>query len=181
MKARDLLALLWHELDPEMEVRCIEETQAAVTVNMHGDAEKVTICGPKVRIIVKPPADEEGESDKEAKPIQAHEMRARSLAMLRSQIETLRRMVETEAIDDLPAAMMAAHYALMELNLESAQRAGEIPEPIQVLHDLFEAGHLEDHFYAVRESEGQGWEGPRMVRWGKACEAARKLLNRGNP
>ena len=55
---------------------------------------------------------------------------------------------------------MAAHYALMELNLETAVETGELPDPIQVLQDLFEAGDLEDHFYAVREREGQGWEGP---------------------
>ena len=78
--------------------------------------------------------------------------------MLRSQVESLRRMVQAEAIDDLPAAMMAANYALMELNLETA-RHRELPDPIQVLRDLFEAGDLEDHFYAVREREGQGWEG----------------------
>ncbi len=98
--------------------------------------------------------------------------------MLRSQIDKLRRVADTEAVlaDDVPAALMAAHYALMELNLETAQRAGEIPDPVLVLRDMIEAGHLEDHFYAIRESEGQGWEGPRMVKWSKACEAARKLL-----
>ncbi len=172
MKAKDLLPLLFHELDPEIEVHCIEETEAAVTVNMHGDAEKVTCFG-KVRIIVKPPAEDE---EAPAEPTQAHELRARSLAMLRSQMDTLRRMVETETIDDLPAALMAAHYALMELNLETAVKAGELPDPIQVLRDLFEAGGLEDHFYAIREREGHGWEGPRMVKWGRACEAAKELM-----
>ena len=54
----------------------------------------------------------------------------------------------------------------------------ELPNPVQVLRDLFEAGGLEDHFYAVREHEGLGWEGPRMLKWGAACEAARKLMNR---
>jgi hypothetical protein len=89
---------------------------------------------------------------------------------------SLKRMVQAEAIDDLPAALMAAHYALMELNLETAVKTGELPDPIQVLHDLFDAGDLEDHFYAVREREGQGWEGPRMKRWGQACDEARQLL-----
>lgn len=173
MKAKDLLPLLWHELDPEHDVKCIEETNAAVTVNIHGGEDSCTAIG-KVRIIVKPPADEEEESE----PIQAHEFRARSLAMLRSQMGSLRRMVQAEAIDDMPAAMMACHYALMELNLETAERTGELPDPIQVFRDLFEAGNLEDHFYAVREREGQGWEGPRMVKWGKACEAARKLMGK---
>jgi len=172
MKAKDLLPLLWHELDPELDVRCIEETETAVTVNVHGDLEKATALG-KVRIIIKPPTDEEPDVE----PVQAHELRAKSLAMLRSQMGNLRRMVQAEAIDDMTAAMMAAHYALMELNLETAQQTGELPDPIQVLRDLFEAGSLEDHFYAIRESEGQGWEGPRMLRWGKACEAARQLLN----
>ena len=116
----------------------------------------------------------EGEPPNE--PTQAHELRAKSLGMLRSQMASLKRMVQAEAIDDLPAAMMAVHYALMELNLETAVKTGELPDPIQVLHDLFEAGDLEDHFYAVREREGQGWEGPRMKRWGQACDEAWQLL-----
>ncbi len=92
-------------------------------------------------------------------------------------MDALRRMVKTEAIDDLPAVLMAAHYALMELSMETAVKAGEVPDPIQVLKDLFEAGDLENHFYDIREREGQGWNGPRMVKWGKVCEAARKLMN----
>jgi nitrogen regulatory protein PII-like uncharacterized protein len=50
---------------------------------------------------------------------------------------------------------------------------------IQVLRDLFEAGHLEDHYYAICVSEGLGWEGPRMLKWGEACIAAQKLM--GDP
>jgi len=49
--------------------------------------------------------------------------------------------------------MMAAHYALMELNLEAAQQRGELPDPIRVLHELFEAGDLADHFYHIRDRE----------------------------
>ena len=174
MKAKDLLPLLLHELDPELDVRRLEETDAAITVNLCGGPESCTAYG-RVRIIPKPPAEEDAPP---VEPVQAHELRDKSLAMLRSRMGSLKRMVQAEAIDDLPAAMMAAHYALMELNLETAQRTGELPDPIRVLHDLFEAGDLEDHFYAIREREGQGWEGPRMVKWGKACEAARKLMNR---
>jgi len=50
------------------------------------------------------------------------------------------------------------------------------PDPIQVLRDLFDAGHLADHHYDIRESEGKGWDGPRMVKWGIACEQVRELL-----
>lgn len=50
------------------------------------------------------------------------------------------------------------------------------PDPIRVLHELFEVGDLEDHYYAIREREGQGWDGPLMLRWGKACADARQLL-----
>ena len=174
MKAKDLLPLLLHELDPELDVRRLEETEAAITVNLCGGPESCTAWG-HVRIIPKPPAEEDAPP---AEPVQAHELRAKSLAMLRSRMGSLKQMVRAEAIDDLPAALMAAHYALMELNLETAVKTGELPDPIQVLHDLFEAGDLEDHFYAIREREGQGWEGPCMVKWGKACEAARKLMNR---
>lgn len=52
----------------------------------------------------------------------------------------------------------------------------KLPDPIDVIRRLFEVGCLEDHFYAVRDSECQGWEGPRMLAWGKACEDAAKLL-----
>ena len=172
MKAKDLLPLLLHELDPELDVRRLEETDAAITVNLCGGPESCTAYG-RVRIIPKPPAEEDAPP---AEPVQAHELRDKSLAMLRSRMGSLKRMVRAEAIDDLPAALMSAHYALMELNLETAVKTGELPDPIQVLHDLFEAGDLEDHFYAVREREGLGWEGPRMRRWGRACEQARELL-----
>ena len=50
------------------------------------------------------------------------------------------------------------------------------PDPVQVLHDLFEAGDLDYHFYDIHEREGQGWEGPRIVKWGKACADARRLM-----
>jgi hypothetical protein len=52
-----------------------------------------------------------------------------------------------------------------------------LPDPVQVLRDLFEAGNLDDHFYHIRETEGKGWDGPRMIRWGLACEAAQRLMN----
>lgn len=60
--------------------------------------------------------------------------------------------------------------------IASLQPILERPDPLQVLRDLIDAGQLGDHFYAIRESEGQGWEGPRMVKWGAACADARKLL-----
>jgi hypothetical protein len=53
MKAKDLLTLLMANLDPEHEVFCIEETKEAVTVNMHGSEDGVTVVG-KVRVIIKP-------------------------------------------------------------------------------------------------------------------------------
>ena len=57
----------------------------------------------------------------------------------------------------------------------------DLPDPIDVIHRLFEAGRLEDHSYAIRESECLGWDGPRMLAWGKACEDARKLLEGYKP
>jgi len=35
--------------------------------------------------------------------------------------------------------------------------ARELPDPIQVLQNLFEASDLEDCFYAIREREEQGF------------------------
>jgi hypothetical protein len=48
--------------------------------------------------------------------------------------------------------------------------------PIRILRELFETGDLEDHFYHIRETECLGWEGPKLVRWGKAVEVAKKLM-----
>jgi hypothetical protein len=66
------------------------------------------------------------------------------------------------------------YFDIVEIDTEAAKEA------VQVLHDLFEAGDLDDHFYSIRESEGLGWEGPRMLKWGKACADARRLM-RENP
>lgn len=46
------------------------------------------------------------------------------------------------------------------------------PEVAYALRVLFEEG-LEDFCYRVRENEGRGWEGPRMVRFGEAVETLR--------
>jgi len=59
---------------------------------------------------------------------------------------------------------------------EWAEEQMGLPDPIQVLRDLFEAGNLVDHHYHIRESEGEGWDGPRITKWGEACAAARKLI-----
>jgi hypothetical protein len=60
-------------------------------------------------------------------------------------------------------------YEIEEIDTDAA---------IQVLRDLFEAGDLDDHFYAIREREGRGWEGPRMVKWGNAVERAKALMEK---
>ena len=77
------------------------------------------------------------------------------------------------------------HNRLRQLAIAGALIAAEIdrlqgpqdklPDPIRVLHDLFEIGNLDDHFYHIKESEG-GWNGPRMVAWAKVCADAAKLL-----
>lgn len=56
MKASKLLKLLENNLDPDFEVHCIEETQTAITVNVHGGPESFTTYG-KCRIIVKDEED----------------------------------------------------------------------------------------------------------------------------
>ncbi len=53
MKAKDLLPLLRAHLDPELDVHRIEETQDAITVNIIGGRDSLTVVG-KVKIIVKP-------------------------------------------------------------------------------------------------------------------------------
>jgi len=78
----------------------------------------------------------------------------------------------------------AAGWSMAQGELEGAiatlqailPRAALLNNAVRVLHELFEAGDLEDHFYHIKKSEGQGYEGPRMLRWGKACHEAKQLL-----
>jgi hypothetical protein len=60
--------------------------------------------------------------------------------------------------------------------------AEPILEPVP--DDLFQAlkvleseSILSDHFYAIRESEGEGWHGPRMNAWGDACNVIQFYLD----
>ncbi len=66
--------------------------------------------------------------DQSNQSIRIHELRARSLIMLRDYKAQLERMAQTTVIDDLSVALMAINYALMELNLESAIASGELTE-----------------------------------------------------
>lgn len=50
------------------------------------------------------------------------------------------------------------------------------PEGVAVLRAFNEAYGLEDLVYHVRESEGEGWEGPRVNKWSHACDRLKKLL-----
>ena len=58
MKARDLLSLLQGRLDPDDDVKCIEETRAAITVNIRSHAGGCTTVG-RVHIIPKPEPPED--------------------------------------------------------------------------------------------------------------------------
>ena len=61
------------------------------------------------------------------------------------------------------------------------QDSERLQEALRVLHELFEVGDLDDHFYAIREREGEGWDGPLMIRWGEATAKARELLKNYKP
>ena len=78
--------------------------------------------------------------------------------------------------DQVEGHLKGAVRALNDILPHVPPKRTDLPDPIKVLHDLFAAGHLEDHFYAIRESECLGWEGPRMLAWGKACKDAQKLI-----
>lgn len=43
MKAKDLIKLLQDNLNPNDEVRCLEETKDAITINIHGGSDSCTI------------------------------------------------------------------------------------------------------------------------------------------
>lgn len=49
-------------------------------------------------------------------------------------------------------------------------------EVLEALKVLFEVEHIEDDCYRVRESELLGWEGPRVVAFGKACETLKRVM-----
>ena len=38
---------------------------------------------------------------------------------------------------------------------------------------------IEDYIYSVREDEGKGWDGPRVVAYGEACAAITSYLYQG--
>jgi hypothetical protein len=84
-----------------------------------------------------------------------------------------------EALGDLAEATRKKRNKISHLKQHSRRErmnGQRLQEALQVLHDLFEAGSLDDHFYSVREHEGLGWEGPRMKRWGEAVNKAHELL-----
>lgn len=49
---------------------------------------------------------------------------------------------------------------------------------LEVLRKLNQIHPLGDYIYNIREREGQGWTGPKVTAWGKACDRARQLLDR---
>lgn len=169
MKVCDWISNLLH-MDTDKDVQVMYESDDTVVINAwptpppdatNEDAEAMFKApGPPKR---RP----------EPNVTQAHVMRARSLALLQDVEARLQAMVKAERIDHLPAALMACHYALLELNLARAQAVGELPDPIQVLRQLFDTGSLDDHFYRVREG---GWDTPRMQQWGEAVKDAHKLM-----
>jgi hypothetical protein len=52
---------------------------------------------------------------------------------------------------------------------------------VRILHDLNEARPLGDIAYDIREREAQGWNGPKVTKWGKAADDAAKLLEGRQP
>jgi hypothetical protein len=48
---------------------------------------------------------------------------------------------------------------------------------LEVLRQLSQVHNLGDCVYDIRERECLGWEGPKVVAWGKACERAQQLLD----
>lgn len=46
----------------------------------------------------------------------------------------------------------------------------------EALRVLFEVESIEDYVYDVRERECEGWEGPRVVAFGEACETLKRVM-----
>ena len=51
-------------------------------------------------------------------------------------------------------------------------------EAEQILYDLFSVRDLGDFVYNIRENECKGWDGPKVILWGNACDRAHKLLKK---
>jgi hypothetical protein len=53
-----------------------------------------------------------------------------------------------------------------------------VNEALEVLRALVNAKHIDlgDLVYSVRESEGEGWDGPAVTAWSEAVTRARKLV-----
>lgn len=47
--------------------------------------------------------------------------------------------------------------------------------PLAVLQEILDSGEIADHHYHIRENEGEGWDGPRMLRWNALMERAEKF------
>lgn len=108
--------------------------------------------------------------------LQAHVLRNTLLEKMSPKYAMLRLMSDLGKIVDENLALATVSYALMEMGLFKAMEEGTVLDPIQVLRDLFESGNPADYVYQVREQEGQGWEGPKVRRWMKACEDAQTLM-----
>lgn len=74
------------------------------------------------------------------------------------------RNIAADKADRLATALAASEARVIEL-----QRA---------VHELFSNPHLDlgDLVYKVRESEGEGWDGPAVKAWSAAVANAKKLL-----
>jgi len=49
-------------------------------------------------------------------------------------------------------------------------------EVLEALKVLFVDETIEDYVYDVKERELQGWEGPRVVAFGDACETLKRVM-----
>ena len=49
-------------------------------------------------------------------------------------------------------------------------------QAIEILRGFNEILNLGDLIYAVRDKEGEGWEGPQVTKWAKLHEEMQKLL-----
>lgn len=49
-------------------------------------------------------------------------------------------------------------------------------EALEIFRTLNTIFHLGDFIYTIRENEGLGWSGPKVVAWATACSRLEKLL-----
>lgn len=82
----------------------------------------------------------------------------------------------TESLDKLSAVVVSGE-PINEMFCQIEKQRDELLAALKGLTDG-KCVALGDLVYDIREREGEGWEGPKVVAWGKAVETASAVISR---